>query len=198
MPKIVLPPAPLSGLFGIHKPSGPTSMSVINDVKQLVARSSLFVEAEKLTATKGSRLPNRRRMREAVKIGQGGTLDPLADGVLGENHQSAEITCTLPPLLLLSVVGVGRGTKRLTEFLDCTKVSTKRHTSKLTFNLTDRNIIPLVCWAARRTHMTMRVLESALRRGDMLHANRLNLSCLSFWARFNKHPQCLFSRTHGE
>jgi tRNA pseudouridine55 synthase len=64
-------------------------MSIINDVKQLIARSSLFVDAEKLTEIKGNRLPKRRRMREGVKIGQGGTLDPLADGVLGENDQSA-------------------------------------------------------------------------------------------------------------
>ena len=87
MPKIVLPPVPLSGLFGIYKPSGPTSMSVINDVKQLVANSRLFVETENIKKTNGNKLPKRRRMREAVKIGQGGTLDPLADGVLGENDQ---------------------------------------------------------------------------------------------------------------
>ena len=88
MPKLVLPPVPLSGLFGVYKPSGPTSMSVINDVKQLIANSHLFVEAEKLKNANGKRLPKKRRMREAVKIGQGGTLDPLADGVLGENDQS--------------------------------------------------------------------------------------------------------------
>ncbi|KAF8238598.1 pseudouridylate synthase 4 [Tricholoma matsutake] len=101
MPKVALPPVPLSGLFGIYKPSGPTSMSVINDVKQLIANSRLFVDAEKLAKNKGNKQPKKRRMREAVKIGQGGTLDPLADGVL--------------------VVGVGKGTKRLSEFLDCTK-----------------------------------------------------------------------------
>lgn len=82
-------------------------MSVINDVKQLVAGSRLFVEAEKLEdrRAKGSNKVSRKgkRAREGVKIGQGGTLDPLADGVL--------------------VVGVGKGTKRLNEFLDCVKVS---------------------------------------------------------------------------
>jgi tRNA pseudouridine55 synthase len=86
MPKLVLPPLPLSGLFGIYKPSGPTSMSVVNDVKKLVANTRLFVEADKLKS-KGNQPLKRRRMREAVKIGQGGTLDPLADGVLGENNQ---------------------------------------------------------------------------------------------------------------
>lgn len=85
MPKISLSHLPLSGLFGVIKPSGPTSMSIINDVKQLVARSALFVEAEKLERTKGQKIPNKgKRARDAIKIGQGGTLDPLADGVLGE------------------------------------------------------------------------------------------------------------------
>ena len=36
-------------------------------------------------------------------MGQGGTLDPLADGVL--------------------VIGVGSATKQLSRFLECTKVS---------------------------------------------------------------------------
>ncbi|KIJ69310.1 hypothetical protein HYDPIDRAFT_80481 [Hydnomerulius pinastri MD-312] len=103
MPKVTLPQLPLSGLFAVSKPSGPTSMSVVEDIKQLVGKSRLFVEAEKLEklAGKGKSSNRGRRGKEAVKIGQGGTLDPLADGVL--------------------VVGVGKGTKRLNEFLDCVK-----------------------------------------------------------------------------
>ena len=61
-------------------------MSIINDLQRLVARSRLFVDAEKLEKIKGTKVVNGRRgkyAREAVKIGQGGTLDPLADGVLG-------------------------------------------------------------------------------------------------------------------
>ncbi|KAF8651439.1 hypothetical protein AX16_004740 [Volvariella volvacea WC 439] len=102
MPKVSLSTLPVSGLFAIAKPSGPTSMSIINDVKQLAARSRLFVEEGKLESLKGKKIPKKgRQAREVIKIGQGGTLDPLADGVL--------------------VVGVGKGTKRLSEFLDCTK-----------------------------------------------------------------------------
>ncbi|KAF8077875.1 pseudouridylate synthase 4 [Lyophyllum atratum] len=101
MPKVALPPFPLSGLFGVAKPSGPTSMSVINDVKLLIAQSRIFVEADKLEKTKGQKVKRGKRARDGIKIGQGGTLDPLADGVL--------------------VVGVGKGTKKLSEFLDCTK-----------------------------------------------------------------------------
>ena len=82
-------------------------MSVINDIKQLVANSRLFVDAEKLEekkrqgkSKKGSR---GRHARDTVKIGQGGTLDPLADGVL--------------------VVGVGKGTKKLNDLLEGVKVA---------------------------------------------------------------------------
>jgi tRNA pseudouridine55 synthase len=106
MPKVSLPDLPVSALFAVAKPSGPTSMAVINDIKQLVASSRLFVEAEKLDEqkrngkSKGFR--GGKRARDTVKIGQGGTLDPLADGVL--------------------VVGVGKGTKRLNDLLEGVKV----------------------------------------------------------------------------
>jgi len=100
MPKISLASLPLSGMFAVAKPSGPTSMSVVNDLKTLIVNSRLFVDQAKL----GQKSPGKRgkRARDAVKIGQGGTLDPLADGVL--------------------VIGIGRGTKKLSEFLDCAKV----------------------------------------------------------------------------
>ncbi|KIM49324.1 hypothetical protein M413DRAFT_438510 [Hebeloma cylindrosporum] len=103
MPKVTLSSFPVSALFGVVKPSGPTSMSIVNDIQQLVARSRLFVDPEKLEKMKGKKLDRRRGKagREAVKIGQGGTLDPLADGVL--------------------VIGVGKGTKKLNEFLNCVK-----------------------------------------------------------------------------
>ncbi|KAF8163368.1 pseudouridylate synthase 4 [Crassisporium funariophilum] len=104
MPKVSLSALPVSGLFGVVKPTGPTSMSIIHDIQQLVARSKLFVDGEKLEKIKGKKIvPGRRgkHAREAIKIGQGGTLDPLADGVL--------------------VIGVGKGTKKLSDFLNCTK-----------------------------------------------------------------------------
>ena len=74
---------PLSALFGVVKPSGPTSMSLVNDVKKLVANSPLFVEESKLKAKTSKSAKRSKYGRDAVKIGQGGTLDPLADGVLG-------------------------------------------------------------------------------------------------------------------
>lgn len=57
-------------------------MSVINDVKKLLARSRLFVSQQVLD--KNQKVHKRgKRSGEIVKMGQGGTLDPLADGVLG-------------------------------------------------------------------------------------------------------------------
>jgi tRNA pseudouridine55 synthase len=75
---------PLSGLFGIIKPSGPTSMSIVNDLQRLITRSRLFVDAEKLELSRGKKKAQMHRKKGTVKVGQGGTLDPLADGVLGE------------------------------------------------------------------------------------------------------------------
>jgi tRNA pseudouridine55 synthase len=85
MPKAALGSLPLSGLFAVAKPSGPTSMAVVETIKQLVCQSRLFVEENKLKSMetgKGGK-KKKHKHREAIKIGQGGTLDPLADGVLG-------------------------------------------------------------------------------------------------------------------
>ena len=64
-------------------------MSIVHDLQQLVARSKLFVTDEKLEAMKkqkagkGKRKGKQARV-DGVKVGQGGTLDPLADGVLSK------------------------------------------------------------------------------------------------------------------
>ena len=95
---------PISGIFAINKPSGPTAMSLLDDLKPLLASSNLF--ASKQDAQDRSR-GKKRKWRGAKgsigapKVGQGGTLDPLADGVL--------------------VIGIGQGTKHLKDYLDCTK-----------------------------------------------------------------------------
>jgi len=62
-------------------------MSIVHDLQQLIARSRLFVTEDKLAENKSRNAKSRGRgrgAREAIKVGQGGTLDPLADGVLGE------------------------------------------------------------------------------------------------------------------
>ena len=55
-------------------------MHVVNQLKTLINNSRLFVNKEKLEKTAGKR----RSRKDNVKTGQGGTLDPLADGVLGQ------------------------------------------------------------------------------------------------------------------
>jgi len=75
-------------------------MSILDTLKPLIASSRLFVEEKELKKEKG-KTRKAKHTKYAVKIGQGGTLDPLADGVL--------------------VVGVGKATKKLGEFLDCVK-----------------------------------------------------------------------------
>ena len=55
-------------------------MHVVDQLKRLICNSRLFVDEEKLKKPPGKK----RGRRDNVKIGQGGTLDPLADGVLGQ------------------------------------------------------------------------------------------------------------------
>nr|XP_020467394.1 probable tRNA pseudouridine synthase 1 [Monopterus albus] len=76
----------LNGLFAIYKKRGPTSADVLNALKE-----ALLKEA-------GEQNPNpRKRKKQSLKIGHGGTLDSAASGVL--------------------VVGVGNGTKMLSTML---------------------------------------------------------------------------------
>ncbi|XP_043373914.1 probable tRNA pseudouridine synthase 1 isoform X2 [Dermochelys coriacea] len=75
----------LSGLFAVYKPKGPTSANVLNQLK------------EKLLAEAGIQKCARKRKKQILKIGHGGTLDSAAAGVL--------------------VVGIGKGTKMLSNIL---------------------------------------------------------------------------------
>ncbi|KAH7341098.1 pseudouridine synthase [Rhizoctonia solani] len=112
MVKVSTSSLPLDGLFAIVKPSGPTSMSILDRLKPLLAKSRLLVDQEeyqKVLAEMEKQKKKRRRQKDGrvskpsdrPKLGQGGTLDPLADGVL--------------------VLGVNKGTKSLGQFLECTK-----------------------------------------------------------------------------
>ncbi|KAM4524335.1 pseudouridylate synthase TRUB1 [Odontesthes bonariensis] len=80
----------LHGLFAIYKKKGPTSADVLNTFKE-----ALLKEA-------GVQTPNcRKRKKQWLKMGHGGTLDSAASGVL--------------------VVGVGNGTKMLSTMLTGSK-----------------------------------------------------------------------------
>ena len=96
----------LTGELAIDKPRGITSAQVIRDLQHAFNPSSLFapwMAAQQASRQRASANQNHRRKnkRVDVKIGHGGTLDPLATGVL--------------------ITGVGTGTKHLPNFLGCTK-----------------------------------------------------------------------------
>lgn len=79
--------APLSCLFAINKPSGIVAMRLLDRLQPLFQSSSLFKDQDGNTAQKQHEKNQRGRKSKwketRVKMGQGGTLDPLADGVLG-------------------------------------------------------------------------------------------------------------------
>ncbi|KAL1881149.1 hypothetical protein VTK73DRAFT_4596 [Phialemonium thermophilum] len=98
----------LEGVFAINKPVGMSSAQVIRDCQTYFDPSNLFapyMEQEAAARESESKHQWKRRGRAKkelhVKMGHGGTLDPLASGVL--------------------ILGVGKGTKALNGFLNCTK-----------------------------------------------------------------------------
>ncbi|WDK12350.1 TruB family pseudouridylate synthase [Colletotrichum graminicola] len=98
----------LEGVFAINKPYGMSSAQVIRDCQTQMNPSALFkplIEkdlASKMREPKAEWKRRRAVKRDSrVKMGHGGTLDPLATGVL--------------------ILGVGSGTKSLGSFLDCKK-----------------------------------------------------------------------------
>ncbi|KAI0157689.1 pseudouridine synthase [Xylariaceae sp. FL1272] len=96
----------MDGVFAINKPVGMSSAQVIRDVQHHFNPSALFkpmIDNEiAMREQESNRSRKKRRFGDIrVKMGHGGTLDPLASGVL--------------------VLGVGKGTKQLQGFIDCTK-----------------------------------------------------------------------------
>ena len=98
--------ARLNEIKGIDKPRSLSSAQVVRDLQKAFNPSRLFaplLAAERAVRNRENAFQRKRRRdkRLQLKIGHGGTLDPLATGVL--------------------VIGVGKGTKQLSRFLECTK-----------------------------------------------------------------------------
>ncbi|KAI5964153.1 PUS4 [Candida pseudojiufengensis] len=102
----------MNGVFAIYKPSGVSSANFLNEVQDLFTNSRTFAADLKAARDKvyydlsRDRKWQKKARKKAdstkIKIGHGGTLDPLASGVL--------------------VVGVGSGTKKLQYYLaECQK-----------------------------------------------------------------------------
>jgi tRNA pseudouridine55 synthase len=96
-------------LLAIAKPKSLSSAQVLRDLQKVFNPSKVFapwLEKERADLARIDRLNSYNRNRKSkrlrmVKLGHGGTLDPMATGVL--------------------IVGVGNGTKALPRFLGCTK-----------------------------------------------------------------------------
>lgn len=95
-------------MIAVNKPKMISSAQVLRDLQHHFNPSELFApwianEQSKIARENHNQRNRRRREKKgsAVKIGHGGTLDPLATGVL--------------------ITGVGKGTKSLQDFLLCTK-----------------------------------------------------------------------------
>ena len=101
----------MNGIFAIEKPTGISSNQFMLKIQHLFNGSQVFSkEIARATAERmqeyrrqTGRAPSKRKLRKVskVKMGHGGTLDPLASGVL--------------------VIGVGSGTKKLSEYLQGTE-----------------------------------------------------------------------------
>lgn len=100
----------MNGIFAIEKPSGISSNQFMMQVQKIFNNSAVFSkEIERATAERRKQFEqqtgkkaSKRKLRKVskVKMGHGGTLDPLASGVL--------------------VLGVGTGTKQLSQYLSGT------------------------------------------------------------------------------
>ena len=104
----------MNGVFAVYKPSGITSAKFIETIQNKFTKSEVFAkDLQEMKDKIRSDLSRDRKWKPQkiekkiastkVKIGHGGTLDPLASGIL--------------------VVGVGLGTKNYNTIL----LSVKRH-----------------------------------------------------------------------
>lgn len=131
-------------------------------------------ERERRNRESGFQRKRRRHQRLEVKIGHGGTLDPLATGVL--------------------ITGIGKGTKSLQDFLSCTK----SYETVVTFGAeTDTyDCLGKVVRRAPCEHITREAVEKALAqfRGNIMQqppifsALRVNGKKLYEYAREGKLP----------
>lgn len=139
----------------INKPKSISSAQVLREIQAVFNPSNLFapwIEAESAERARNSRNDPKQRRRRfkkvEVKIGHGGTLDPMATGVL--------------------IVGVGKGTKHLQSFLECTKA----YEATVLFGAETEtyDILGKVLARAPYEHVTEEVVRDALKdfRGKIM------------------------------
>ncbi|USP74695.1 tRNA pseudouridine synthase 4 [Curvularia clavata] len=86
----------LEGIFAVAKPANVSSADVLLKLQATFAPSATFAPLLRTQPKRTSKSAD-----QVFRLGHGGTLDPLAAGVL--------------------IVGIGRGTKQLSKYLACTK-----------------------------------------------------------------------------
>ncbi|KAL9612508.1 MAG: hypothetical protein Q9167_002893 [Letrouitia subvulpina] len=138
---------PLRFRLAVNKPQSLSSAQVLRDLQKVFNPSKFFapwVSAEQERRRKALPAQRRRRgnRRVDVKLGHGGTLDPMATGVL--------------------IIGVGSGTKSLQSFLNCTKTY---HATILFGAATDTyDTLGKVLSRAPYAHLDRQKVETALQR----------------------------------
>jgi tRNA pseudouridine55 synthase len=114
-----------SGLLAVYKPPGVSSSNVVERIFRLICDTSL---------------PTTKRRREHMKVGHGGTLDPIAEGVL--------------------VLGIQKGTKLLSTYLQGGK---KYSTIGVLGTATDTlDLAGKVIETCEWRHVTLDLMESKL------------------------------------
>ncbi|CAO2652796.1 Nn.00g022070.m01.CDS01 [Neocucurbitaria sp. VM-36] len=86
----------LEGVFAVAKPAHVSSADVLQKLQATFASSQIFTPLLKHQPKRPS-----KDEHQVFKMGHGGTLDPMAAGIL--------------------IVGIGRGTKHLQQYLACSK-----------------------------------------------------------------------------
>ena len=123
------------GLFAVDKPMDWTSQDVVSFIRGMLERDARSRGAKPQKLGRG-----RGRNKRAIKVGHGGTLDPLATGVL--------------------VIGVGKGTKELQTYLQ----GSKRYRAglELGYETTTLDLEGNVTKTAPFDHVTLESMEAVL------------------------------------
>uniref|UniRef100_A0A3Q2Q911 tRNA pseudouridine(55) synthase n=1 Tax=Fundulus heteroclitus TaxID=8078 RepID=A0A3Q2Q911_FUNHE len=141
----------LNGLFAIYKKQGPTSADVLNTLKDTLLREAGVENSN-----------SRKRKKQWLKMGHGGTLDSAASGVL--------------------VVGVGNGTKQLSTMLTGSKKY--RAVGELGKATDTLDATGTVIMEKEFEHVTRLDMEEKLKMftGDIMQVPPLlSLKCLLSW-----------------
>ncbi|KAI5810965.1 trub family pseudouridylate synthase-containing protein [Peziza echinospora] len=142
----------LEGLFAVNKPPKISSAQALRNLQYIFRRSPLFKETLKAERQRrmqdGSIRGRKKHRRVDVKIGHGGTLDPMATGVL--------------------VIGLGSGTKKLPSLLGGIKEYEAVMLLGADTDTYDR--LGKVVKRAEYAHVTREMVEKALEafRGDIM------------------------------